>query len=413
MSAVTGGARADAAAELYERNSRRVFGYCLSRLGRREDAEDATQLTFLHAVRGLRRGVVPNAESAWLLAIARNVCLSRWASASRRNHLEAACDPVELERFASERDPRRDELIGLERALERLPEQQRRAVLLRDWRGLSYEEVAEQLGVTHAAVETLIFRGRAALAEHLKEQPSETRRRLHSLTELGSLLHAIKGAVTGAAAGAKLAAGVTAIVAVSGGGIALGVSTDDPAPRRADAVPQQAPPVAATGTRLAPPAKRSPARAAAVASARAASSPTAAPSRATPRPAVGTAAATEPSAPAPAPAAAPAAEQRPDVKAAAPLPTAPLATSEVAIPSVAVPPPSVSTPDDPIVDAPLLPPVELPSTEPVTVAIDPVVAVVEETVSSLPPLPAVPEPPPPTVPLPPLPPLPATPPLLP
>ena len=54
------------AAELYERHSRRVFGYCLSRLGGREDAEDATQLTFLHAVRGLHRGVVPAAESAWL-----------------------------------------------------------------------------------------------------------------------------------------------------------------------------------------------------------------------------------------------------------------------------------------------------------------------------------------------------------
>jgi|SRR3990170_843903 len=40
------------------------FGYCLSRLGGREDAEDATQLTFLHAVRGLRRGIVPQCEDS-------------------------------------------------------------------------------------------------------------------------------------------------------------------------------------------------------------------------------------------------------------------------------------------------------------------------------------------------------------
>ena len=240
MAAVTHAGRADgpetlaprasahAAAGLYDRHSRRVFGYCLSRLGRREDAEDATQLTFLHAVRGLRRGVVPAAESAWLLAIARNVCLSRWASASRRNRVEAACDPLELERLSAAHAPWRDELVGVEQALELLPEQQRRAVLLRDWRGLSYEEVADQLGVSHAAVEALIFRGRAALAEHLSEQPVKPRRRLRSLGDLASLLNLVKGAFTGAAAGAKLAAAAAALLTVSGGGIALGTTLARP-----------------------------------------------------------------------------------------------------------------------------------------------------------------------------------------
>ena len=87
-----------AAAALYERHSGRVFGYCLSRLGRREDAEDAVQTTFLHAVRGLRRGVVPATEIAWLLGIARNVCLKRWESVGRRSRIESPCDPVELDR---------------------------------------------------------------------------------------------------------------------------------------------------------------------------------------------------------------------------------------------------------------------------------------------------------------------------
>ena len=82
-----------AAAALYERHSSSVFGYCLSRLGRREDAEDAVQTTFLHAVRGLRRGVVPATEIAWLLGIARNVCLKRWESVGRRSRLESPCDP--------------------------------------------------------------------------------------------------------------------------------------------------------------------------------------------------------------------------------------------------------------------------------------------------------------------------------
>ncbi len=216
--------RADAhvAGALFEEHSRRVFAYCLSKLGRREDAEDAVQTTFLHAVSGLRRGVVPTVELAWLLGIARNVCLSRHESAGRRGRLELVCDPVDLERTAA-RQGRGDELIGIEDALARLPEQQRRAVLLRDWRGLSYEEVATELGVTLANAETLIFRGRRTLAATMQEQPSATRRRLASLGNLGSLFTAIKTAFTGAATVAKIAAAVT-VMAASSAGIVAGTS---------------------------------------------------------------------------------------------------------------------------------------------------------------------------------------------
>lgn len=211
------------AGELYERHSRRVFAYCRSRLGRREDAEDAVQTTFLHAVRGLRNGVEPSVELAWLLGIARNVCLTRIESAGRRGRLELVCDPVDLERSEAPRG-RSEELIGLEDALGRLPEQQRRAVLLRDWRGLSYEEVAAQLGVSLANAETLIFRGRRALAALLQEEPVRTRRRLASLGDAGSLLTWAKASIGGAAAASKLAAAV-AVVVVSGAGVAAGTGT--------------------------------------------------------------------------------------------------------------------------------------------------------------------------------------------
>jgi RNA polymerase sigma factor (sigma-70 family) len=215
-----------AAAALYEQHSSRVFGYCLSRLGGREDAEDAVQTTFLHAVRGLRRGVVPATEVAWLLGIARNVCLARWESVGRRSRLEIPCDPVDLERGNAAPQGRREELIGLEDALSQLPEQQRRAVLLRDWRGLSYDEIAMQLGVSHAAVETLIFRGRRTLAELLREEPQATRRRLRSLGELGSFFSAVKTAFTGGVAATKVATAVVTAVALSGAGVAVGTSSD-------------------------------------------------------------------------------------------------------------------------------------------------------------------------------------------
>jgi RNA polymerase sigma-70 factor (ECF subfamily) len=217
---------ARAAEALYERHSKRVFGYCLSRLGRREDAEDAVQTTFLHAVRGLRRGVVPAMEVAWLLGIARNVCLSRWEVVGRRSRLESPCDPFELDRSRAAPQGRGDELIGLEDALSKLPDQQRRAVLLRDWRGLSYAEIADELDVSLAAVETLIFRGRRTLSELLHEEPPAIRRRLRSLGDLGSLLTAVKTAVTGGVAATKVAMTVIAAVAIVGAGAAAGTSLE-------------------------------------------------------------------------------------------------------------------------------------------------------------------------------------------
>jgi RNA polymerase sigma factor (sigma-70 family) len=203
---------------IYERNAGPVFRYCLSRLGRREDAEDAVQTTFLHAIRGLRRGVVPLIETAWLLGIARNVCLTRREAFGRRRGLETVCDPHDLENVSAAPEAVRDELMGLDEALAELPERQRRAVLLRDWRGLSYDEIATELGVSHAAVETLIFRGRQTLADLLGEKPRDTRKRLASLGNLGSFFAAVKSFFTGGAIAVKVMA---VVCAASGVGLAV------------------------------------------------------------------------------------------------------------------------------------------------------------------------------------------------
>lgn len=368
MAAITGVGSSDpSAAGLYERHGPRVFGYCLSRLGGREDAEDAAQLTFLHAFRSLRRGTVPAAESAWLLAIARNVCLSRWASTSRRRRLETACDPLELERLAPTREPQLDELIGLEHALGLLPDQQRRAVLLRDWRGLSYDEVAERLGVTHAAVESLIFRGRTALAKHLAEQPAP-RRRLRSLSELGALLHSIKSAFSGAAGSAKLAATVAGVVAASGGGIAVATALA----RAAAAEPQ---PVAAVveATHAANGRSRE--------DATADTAPTAAVSAT--RAATPAAGPRSPATPAAAPASGPAEEGGAAGKAGVPPPDARLAAPAVQSSSLPAALSDMSL-EAPVLEAPALdvPVIELLSTDSVVAATDPITAAAGETLAA-------------------------------
>src|SRR6476646_5041115 len=77
---------------LYEEYANQIFRYCLHQLGSREEAEDAVQSTFLNAFRGLKRGVVPELEAAWLFKIAHNVCLSRRRSSWRRGRVESPAD---------------------------------------------------------------------------------------------------------------------------------------------------------------------------------------------------------------------------------------------------------------------------------------------------------------------------------
>ena len=205
---------ADVTRALYEQYANQVFRYCLHQLGSREEAEDAVQSTFLNAFRGIKRGVVPDLESAWLFKIAHNVCLSRRRSTWRRGRIESPADFEVIEELAPAPSRRADELIGLQDVLERLPETQRRAILLREWQGLSYREIAAELELSQAAVETLIFRARRSLANGL-EQPETKKRRIARALDWGNVFSAIKTALVGGSAAAKIAATVAVVSATT------------------------------------------------------------------------------------------------------------------------------------------------------------------------------------------------------
>ena len=156
----------------------------------------------------------PELESAWLYAIAANVCRSRRRSFFRRRRVESDEDLHALEEVIaapSTLDP--DALSGLGDALAAMPVSQRNAILLREWHGLSYAEVAHELGISNAAVETLIFRARRSLAKALETEQSRPRRLVGGLN-VGSLLTGLKGLLGGAGA-AKLAAAGAAVVVAS------------------------------------------------------------------------------------------------------------------------------------------------------------------------------------------------------
>jgi hypothetical protein len=162
------------------------------------------------AYRGLRRGVVPRAEASWLFTIAQNACRARHRTRGRRREREVLSDPVTLADMSPAPVADADDLMGLEDALARMPELQRRAILLREWRGLSYKEIAAELELSNAAVETLIFRARRSLAELLGGRPAPKRAGRFAV-DFGSMVAAVKGFL-GMGTAAKVTAGLAAAV---------------------------------------------------------------------------------------------------------------------------------------------------------------------------------------------------------
>ena len=155
-----GGSSGVRAERLFQSYAAQLYAFCLYRLGDPQDAEDALQSTFLNAFRAFERGVVPYAEAAWLYTIARNVCLTRRRSTLRRRRLESQA-PLDDTVASPERDT--EGIVDLAGALHGLPRRQQHAIVLREWQGLDYAEIATELGLTQSAVETLLHRARRSL----------------------------------------------------------------------------------------------------------------------------------------------------------------------------------------------------------------------------------------------------------
>ncbi len=149
---------------LYRRHGDTVFRYAWHLMGRREDAEDATQATFLAVHKALAGGTAVIDSSAWVLRIARNECMGRLRQTARRPavSLDDGFDPPAaggVERSAE----LRDELRTAHKTLGELPEPEREAFVLREWLGLEAGEAALALGMTAGDVDGLASRARRRL----------------------------------------------------------------------------------------------------------------------------------------------------------------------------------------------------------------------------------------------------------
>lgn len=174
---------------LVRRYERWVFTLALRMVGDRADAEDLAQEIFLKAYRGLPGFRGGSRFSTWLYAIASHHCLNHLASREFRTRRAARGgtptgaheEPPtsRLDRVADEAPgpdavlERRDLRRMIEDALTRVTEEHRIVLILRDIQGLSYEEIAESLGLELGTVRSRLHRARmdlkARLAPHLAD----------------------------------------------------------------------------------------------------------------------------------------------------------------------------------------------------------------------------------------------------
>jgi RNA polymerase sigma factor (sigma-70 family) len=151
---------------IHDRYRARLFAYARQMLGgSRSDAEDVLQDVFLRAYHALRADRRELALRAWLYRVAHNRCIDQL-----RRPTPAAEDIYDVNRGSVGEQPaeayeRREDLRRLIADVRALPEQQRSALLMREMEGLSYNELADALGVTVPAIKSLLVRARIGLVE--------------------------------------------------------------------------------------------------------------------------------------------------------------------------------------------------------------------------------------------------------
>jgi RNA polymerase sigma-70 factor (ECF subfamily) len=154
--------------ELYTRYESRLFGFILSQLRNRADAEDAFHEAFLNALKSREVVFAPDAGfKTWLFRIARNLMLNRIRSSERGARARARLDAPEAPPSADEAIERGELLAALDVAVAQLPPSLSELYHLRS-SGLSYEEMAGVLEIPLGTLKSRMNQMMTVLREELR-----------------------------------------------------------------------------------------------------------------------------------------------------------------------------------------------------------------------------------------------------
>jgi RNA polymerase sigma-70 factor (ECF subfamily) len=161
--------------ELIKRWERPIYALAYRQIGREEDARDVCQETFLRAFRALKGFRGQAKFSSWLYRIAINLCRD-WMRRERRTPVMQPPEDVDLMDLAAARGPsesiedrigRNDLSRAVERAMAVLPEEQRAAIVLKEYHGLTFQEIADLVGCPLSTVKTRLYQGLTVLRREL------------------------------------------------------------------------------------------------------------------------------------------------------------------------------------------------------------------------------------------------------
>lgn len=163
--------------QLVLRWERPIYALAYRVIGREEDARDVAQETFLRAFRALQGFKGQAKFSSWLYRITLNLCRD-WIRRERRTPLAQPPEGVDLVELAGEARPSEtiEQLVGrkqlgraVSRAMALLPEEQRTAIILKEYHGLTFQEIAELLDCPLSTVKTRLYQGLSVVRKQLRQ----------------------------------------------------------------------------------------------------------------------------------------------------------------------------------------------------------------------------------------------------
>lgn len=155
---------------------RPIYALAYRLLGHEDDARDVCQDTFLRAFRALPGFKGQAKFSSWLYRIALNLCRD-WVRRQRRTPIVPAPDGVELAELKASVEPsepiedvlsRQQLSRDVARAMKQLTADQRAAVILKEYHGLTFQEIADLLGCPLSTVKTRLYQGLTVLRRELE-----------------------------------------------------------------------------------------------------------------------------------------------------------------------------------------------------------------------------------------------------
>jgi RNA polymerase sigma-70 factor (ECF subfamily) len=168
--------------QLVTRWERPIYALAYRTLGREEDAHDVVQEAFLRAYRGLRGFKGQAKFSSWLYRITLNLCRD-WIRRERRApvvQVPEGTDPVDLadqhvahSESVEELVARREMSAAVAKAMAELPDEQRTAIMLKEYHGLTFQEIADQLDCPLSTVKTRLYQGLSVLRRRLERRQAE------------------------------------------------------------------------------------------------------------------------------------------------------------------------------------------------------------------------------------------------